>query len=203
MKVKKPKKIDKGEEERDQLWVFGDLLYQAAEEGDIVLNKTIDEIIDWYIYDVDNLQDYIVECGYCEREINLLKEDCDSYTPYGGTGPEGLEPHEPIPLCNHCYKQRKKEWIKKFKDGYRYGEYGKSEAERQAAFECYLVWCSGIGTLGTENWEDPHKYISQERYNQLAKLPYFGYCNVCGAVKSGGYCSNWNCEKSFERQHKQ
>ena len=38
-------------------------------------------------------------------------------------------------------------------------------------------------------------------YDRLNKLPYWGYCKVCGAVRKGGYCSVESCKESFEQRN--
>ena len=73
-----------------------------------------------------------------------------------------------------------------------------TKAEREAAKECGLRYVyNGVGTLGTKNWAGAHQYITTEEYNRLNKLPYWGYCKICGTVRNGGYCSDNHCKESF------
>lgn len=131
-------------------------------------------------------------------ECGLFCSYFDEYTPFGCADPEYPEPYEPSHICKKCFPKIKKRWIKKFKEGYRYGNYLKSRAEMESAKECGLKWSNGIGMLGTKDFADAHQYITKKEYDRLAKLPYWGYCKVCGTERKGGYCSNQKCEKRFK-----
>ena len=79
--------------------------------------------------------------------------------------------------------------------------YGKSKAEVKAAkkYGYSYVWSSGIGVLGSKKrWAEQHQYIPTKRYRELAKLPYYGWCKICGSKNANGYCSNKRCENSFQ-----
>ena len=132
-------------------------------------------------------------------ECGLFCRYFDEYTPFGCSSYDPLEPLEPSYICEKCFPATKKRWIKKFTEGFRYGNWQKSKAEQEAAKECGLRWVNsdGIGTLGTEDFCDPYKYITKEEYERLEKMPYYGYCYKCGARNKGGYCSDETCEKSF------
>ena len=131
------------------------------------------------------------QCSRCEKFCNPF----DSYRPFGSQGPEGIEPLDEEYVCKKCWKEFKKEWQERFKAGGRIGDCEKSEAEMKAAKEYKLAWVSdGIGVLGTNYFLDGHQYYPQRVYNTFSKLPYWGWCKKCGAIRSGGYCSNKNCE---------
>lgn len=69
----------------------------------------------------------------------------DSWTPFGGTGDEGLEPHDPSHLCSRCWPGFKAKWARAFAKGSVYGDWQKSDAETEAATEAGLEW---VGTSG-------------------------------------------------------
>ena len=137
-------------------------------------------------------------CDIC----GLFCRPVDDWTPFGCANPEYPEPYDPSHICKKCWKGVKEEWIKGFKKGNRSGDYQKSRAEIEAAEECGLKWVdsSGIGMLGTKNFADPYQYISKEEYERLDKLPYYGYCKICGAENKGGYCSDDKCKESFAKK---
>jgi hypothetical protein len=62
---------------------------------------------------------------------------------------------------------------------------------------CVRVGASGVGTLRTNDFASSHQYITKKEYDRLSKLPYWGYCKVCGAERKGGYCGDDNCFESF------
>ena len=139
---------------------------------------------------------YTIICNECGRFCG-----CGStkYIPYGYKDYESLESLDPMHICKKCIPKVKEKWIKKFKDGCRHGDWQKSEAEIEAAKMCGLsyIYSNGVGTLGTKDWVGAHQYIQTEEYERLSKLPYWGYCKVCGAVRKGGYCSDKKCKESF------
>ena len=123
----------------------------------------------------------------------------DSLTPFGCQGEGCLEPLDSKHICKKCFPKAKKEWIKRFKKGDRNGDWEKSRAEMEATKECSLKWVSdGIGILGTPYFIDGHRYVNKKLYDNISKLPYWGWCMKCGSERSGGYCSNKKCENSFE-----
>lgn len=124
----------------------------------------------------------------------------DSWVPFGCANPEYPEPYDPSHSCKKCFRKHKQEWIDKFNSGSRYGDYQKSKAERDASKESDLVWIdsSGHGELGTKNFAEPYQYIPKEEYDRLSKFPYWGYCKKCGTENKNAYCSNKNCENSFD-----
>jgi len=134
-------------------------------------------------------------------ECGLFCKPYDSYTPFGCADHDYPEPYDPSHICKKCFPKVKKKWIETFKNGSRYGDWGKSRAEAEAAKECGLKWVGsgGIGTLNTKNWENGHQYIDEKEYERLEKLPYYGYCRACGAKNKGGYCSNKKCENTFNK----
>ncbi len=94
-------------------------------------------------------------------------------------------------------------WLEKLKDenNWRYGSWQKSDAEIKAAKKLKLRWVEsgGIGILGSPIWRDQHQYITEEEYEELANLPYYGFCHLCGKREKGGSCINKKC---FERKEK-
>ena len=137
-------------------------------------------------------------------ECGLFCRPYDSYTPFGCQGPECLEPLDPLHICKKCFPKVKKRWIEEFKNGYRDGDWEKSRAEMEAAKECGLKWVysGGIGILGTPYFIDQNQYISKQLFDRIVKLPYYGWCMVCGAKRKGGYCSDNKCEESFKNKTK-
>ncbi len=133
-------------------------------------------------------------------ECGLFCKPYDTYTPFGCSSYDPPEPLDPLHICKKCFKKVKDSWIKGFKKGSKSGDWQKSRAEQEAAKECRLKWIhsSGVGMLGTKDFADPYQYISKKEYERLEKLPYWGYCKVCGAKRKGGYCSNQQCEKVFK-----
>jgi hypothetical protein len=119
------------------------------------------------------------------------------YVPFGGYE----EPLPPRYICPECRPSFEKEWDEKFEQMTPCWQ--KSAAEWRAAHKRNLEWVSqGIGTLGSEDWADAHQYIDKDEYTRLKKLPYYGYCEICGSVRMNGYCVNKNCEKSWDRHLK-
>mgnify|MGYP000857457324 FL=1 len=133
-------------------------------------------------------------CDIC----GLFCKYYDEWTPYGCADPEEPEPYDPSHICKKCFPKVKANWIERFKKGYRSGDWHKSRAEVEAARTCGLAWSNGIGPLGTKDWANAHRYITQEEYDRLSKLPYWGYCKKCGMVRKGGYCSDKKCSESFK-----
>lgn len=142
-----------------------------------------------------------VICDVCGRFCSL---PVDSWTPFGCADPEAPEPYDPSHICKKCFPEVKKDWVKRFKLGYRGGNWQKSRAESEAAKECGLVWVgsSGVGMLGTKHFSDNNIYLPKKIYDNLKKLPYWGYCETCHAKNKGGYCSDPECLKSFEAKKK-
>jgi len=133
----------------------------------------------------------------CE-ECGKLCKPYDDYTPFGCEDPEDPEPLDPEYICKKCFPKVKKRWIKNFKEGSRNGDYRKSMAEMEAAKECKLKWVgSGTGILGTPYFINPFQYVDEKLYDRISKLPYWGWCMKCGSKRKGGYCSNKECENSF------
>lgn len=141
------------------------------------------------------MRDERPRCG-CGKYVGYR---ADSYTPYGCADPEAPEPYDPEYLCHTCAFRAYKEWVRRFNEGYRSGDWMKSRAEMRAAKACGLRWVgsNGVGVLGTLRWASSHQYIDQSRYEELAALPYWGWCGACGSENKNGYCGNNDCEKSF------
>lgn len=143
-------------------------------------------------------------------ECNKFCVPYDEETPFGCKDSEYPEPLDPYHYCKKCAKGLKKYWLNRLKDkkNWHYGYYQKSKAEMWAAEKLGLKWSNGIGLLSEmgknnpDTWAEPFQYITEERYNKLNKLPYWGYCKVCGAKRKGGYCSVDKCKESFKNKTK-
>lgn len=138
---------------------------------------------------------YRTRCDMC----NKYCVPADSYTSYGCKSYEPPEPLDPVDLCAKDALKLLDEWRGRFAAGSRQGDWEKSNAERTAAKEHGLSWVggSGVGMLGTDDFANAHQYITAEEYERLSKLPYWGYCKVCGAERKGGYCGAEECLESF------
>ena len=89
------------------------------------------------------LQNGTIQCDWCGKFCAW--DDTDSYTIYGAVYPsidDGPEPHDPVHLCGKCSEELYEQYLNKFKNGNRDGDWMKSNAERRAAKECGLVWVS-------------------------------------------------------------
>jgi hypothetical protein len=139
------------------------------------------------------------QCEVCGKFVSY---NADSYVPYGCPDPEYPEPYEPRFYCTKCSEKQYQWYLKRFKEGSRYGDWQKSNAEIRAAKECHLAWVGsdGVGIMiGTPEEKegkhaDSHQYIDQKEYDRLKKYPYWGYCRHCGAEIKGGSCSK-SCKK--------
>ena len=147
----------------------------------------------------------------CLNEDKIICEDCgklrvqfDMLIPFGCSDYESPEPLEPQFFCKRCSKKLEKHWflILKNKNYWSIGDWQKSKAERKVAKKLNLVWVgsSGVGVLGSKNFLEGYRYYSKKRYDKMSKLPYFGYCPICGKEKKNDYCSDRKCEKSFENK---
>jgi len=138
-----------------------------------------------------------IKCDECGKICNPAK--VDEYIPYGCSSYEPPEPLSPSHICKKCFPGVKKDWIEKFKKGYRSGDWQKSKAEIEAAEECGLKYIGdGIGILGTNYFINSFQYVDKRLYNKIKKLPYWGWCMKCGNERIRGYCSNKKCENCFE-----
>ncbi len=143
-------------------------------------------------YDGRQYRPRCADCGL------FVRYDADSYTPYGCADPEAPEPYAPSYICAKCSEKDYKEWLQGFKNGRRWGNWQKSRSEMRAAKECGLAYVGsgGVGMIGTKDWASSHQYITQEEYDRLSAMPYWGYCKVCGAERKGGYCGDEKCIES-------
>lgn len=139
-----------------------------------------------------------IRCDGC----GLFCTPHDEETPFGCSSYDPPEPLDPSHYCKKCSQILYKKWLKWFQDGKRYGYWQKSNAERKAAKECGLAWVAsgGHGMLGSKDFADSYQYITQKEYDRLDKLPYYGYCKLCGEERKGGYCSDKKCKESFEKK---
>lgn len=87
----------------------------------------------------DSLGGTDMKCTKCGRH-RRIKQFVDSFTPFGAQGPENLDPLDEEFVCKSCWPAFKKEWIKKFKQGFMSGDWRKSDAEVQTAKKHSLVW---------------------------------------------------------------
>jgi len=110
-------------------------------------------------------KNFRIRCDGC----GLFCVPIDEETPFGCSSYEPCpEPHDPAHYCKKCSKALYKEWLGAFQRGRRWGCWQKSDAERNAAKKCGLIWIgqNGIGKYGTEEWRD-YTYITQEEYQRL------------------------------------
>lgn len=77
-----------------------------------------------------------IRCDIC----NLFCQYYDEWTPYGCENYDHPEPYDPCHICQKCFVEVKKKWISGFKQGARSGDWEKSNAEKEAAIKCGLVW---------------------------------------------------------------
>lgn len=145
---------------------------------------------------------WVEECSICGKKAQVA----DCYTPFGcnytGYGPEPLDEEY---VCVNCWDKFYKEWIESLQQEHTRGDWQKSRAEICAAKVLNLVWVGsgGLGILGSKQlWEEPHRYISTSRWEQLKDLPYYGYCRICGSIVKGGHCTKKGCENGFKAMHK-
>ena len=75
-------------------------------------------------------------CDHCGK----FAKNYDSYTPYGCSNPESPEPYDPTEFCEPCSKKEELDRIESFKNGGTYGDWMKSQAERNAAKIMGLEW---------------------------------------------------------------
>jgi hypothetical protein len=146
----------------------------------------------------ENMNQEKPRCAYCGVFVSY---DADSYTPYGCSSYDPPEPYDPEYVCSKHSEELYADFIRQFKQGSRYGDWQKSRAEIRAAKDCGLAWVGGdgVGTFGTSDFAHGYEYITQEEFDRLSALPYWGYCKICGAERKNGYCSNVACEMSFDR----
>jgi len=127
----------------------------------------------------------------------------DSYTPFGCSSYDPPEPLDPTYICKKCSKILERKWIKRFKEErWKLGDWRKSWAEINAAKKCNISWVNsgGVGNLQDKsNFADSYQYIPTKEYKRLSKLPYYGYCTECKAENKNAYCSNPECDNSFNK----
>ena len=138
------------------------------------------------------------ECGL------FVGYDADNYTPFGGTGFEGLDPHDPEYLCNKHSKAEYKRLLKAYRGSYRGGDYLKSKAEIRAAREAGLEWVHSTGFVDLRTERDvSYCYIlaSDKKFYEPyldwhAKHPRHDFwlpesknCRRCGADWKTGHTS--------------
>jgi hypothetical protein len=111
---------------------------------------------------------YKIKCDTCGRFYIPV----DSEIPFGCKNYDMPEPLDERYYCSKCAEVNKKEWLKYFQDGGRYGYYMKSYAEQEAAEESDLVWVDAdhIGTWGT-NTCTIYKYVTKEEFKIFSNLP--------------------------------
>ena len=104
-------------------------------------------------------------------ECGLFCGWSDEYPPFGCSSYDPPEPLEPSHICKKCFPAVKAHWIEAFKGGSRYGHWQKSEAERQAADECELIWihAEGLGAYGTKD-HVMYQYVTKKEHKRLSNL---------------------------------
>lgn len=83
------------------------------------------------------------QCSGCGKFCIPWDED----TPFGCNDPENPEPLDPYFYCNKCSVVLLERWRDKFKQGYRGGDWQKSNAEIIAAKENCLMWVHDSGRI--------------------------------------------------------
>ena len=129
----------------------------------------------------------MIQCNVCEKNMRWAH---DEYTHFGCSSYDPPEPLDPVYMCKKCSKDLKKDFIRKFNEGYRNGDWQKSNAEREAAEECGLKWVGsgGKGVLSTRYFVNAYQYIDKDRYDRLDALPYWGWCEKCAGENYGAVC---------------
>ena len=95
----------------------------------------------------------------CDR-CGLFCRPVDSFAPFGGRGPEGLDPPEDEHLCAKCSLIVQDEWARRFAAGHVSGDWHKSRAEQKAAKEAGLEWVHDSGFVDERTGKDVHyRYI--------------------------------------------
>ena len=90
----------------------------------------------------------------CEGCGKFVSYNADSYVPYGCADPESPGPYEPRFYCTKCSEEQYQWYLKRFKEGSRYGDWQKSNAEMRAAKECHLAW---VGSNGVDGFDGTRK----------------------------------------------
>lgn len=105
--------------------------------------------------------------SYCKNHA-IICDRCgffcipyDEETPYGCKNYENPEPLDPYHFCKKCAKLEYKQWMKKFKNGCKVGNWQKSNAEQRAAEKSGLVWVDSYGEYGKPGYKS-HCYIPKE-----------------------------------------
>jgi len=106
------------------------------------------------------------QCHHCG--IFCKYEEMDSYTPYGCANPASPEPYDPTDICKKCSAELKLKYLDQFRRGvYNYGDWMKSNAEREAAEECGLVWIGNDSGLIWNGRKLYNEYIPKAVYENL------------------------------------
>lgn len=93
-----------------------------------------------------------VTCDLCGHFCKPV----DSFAPFGGRGPEGLDPPEDEHVCAKCWPDFKAKWVRRFSDGHLLygGDWHKSRAEVESATEAGLEWVHSSGFVDARTGRD-------------------------------------------------
>ena len=158
----------------------------------------------------DYPQPQCVRCGL------FVSYDADNYTPFGTKDYDMMEPHDPEYLCAEHSEAKYKHLLKRYRDGYRGGDWQKSKAEVRAAKEAGLEWVlsSGFVDLRTEQDVSYRYIIKNEKKFYEPYLDWHGKhprhdfwlpesknCRRCGAdwktghTKGTEYCHQYSAPR--------
>lgn len=105
------------------------------------------------------------QCGHCYKFCTY--EEMDSYTPFGCANPCDPEPYDPTYICAKCSDELYHDFVKKFEQGNRDGDWQKSNAERRAAKKMNLIWIHNSERLKLNGRDLLYEYIPLETYRVL------------------------------------
>ena len=93
----------------------------------------------------------------------------DTYTPFGCSSYDPPEPLDPINICKKCSDKLKHDFLNRFRnEEYKYGDWQKSKAERDAAKECGLVWVNGAQNVEYNGHRAFFEYVPKKVFNRSA-----------------------------------
>ena len=101
-----------------------------------------------------------IEQPRCVRCGVFVGWDADNSTPFGCADPENPEPPDPEYLCRKHEQDEYKILLRRYKEGYRGGDWQKSRAETKAAKRAGLEWVHSDGFVDLRTELDVHyQYI--------------------------------------------
>jgi hypothetical protein len=126
-------------------------------------------------------RNYAIICDECGHFCS--PKDFDVWAPFGGTGPDGLDPPEDSHICARCWPEVKARWAAAFARGSVRGDWVKSRAEREAAAEAGLEWVHSTGFVDARTGRDIHyRYIRTDEKEHY--VPYLEWCKEHGRPSS-------------------